>query len=127
MSSDTSTHTATPDAVLRIDGLSSQIAGTHILTNLSFTVAPGQRIGLIGENGSGKSTLLHAVHGSLPRGATTAGTIDTGSGSHRARVGLLHQQAPFAPADTIGQALESAVAVERQVARDLESAAPQGN
>ena len=123
MLSDTSTHTATPDAVLRIDGLSVQIAGTHILTNLSFTVTPGQRIGLIGENGSGKSTLLHAVHGSLPRGATTAGTIDTGSGSHRARVGLLHQQAPFAPADTIGQALESAVAVERQVARDLESAA----
>jgi macrolide transport system ATP-binding/permease protein len=123
MLSDTPTHTATPDAVLRIDGLSAQIAGTHILTNLSFTVSPGQRIGLIGENGSGKSTLLHAVHGSLPRGATTAGTIDTGSGSHRARVGLLHQQAPFAPADTIGQALESAVAVERQVARDLESAA----
>lgn len=123
MSSETSAHTATPDAVLRIDGLSAQIAGTHILTNLSFTVAPGQRIGLIGENGSGKSTLLHAVHGSLPRGATTAGTIDTGSGSHRARVGLLHQQAPFAPADTIEQALESAVAVERQVARDLESAA----
>ncbi|MFR4188962.1 ABC-F family ATP-binding cassette domain-containing protein [Corynebacterium variabile] len=123
MSSESSAHTATPDAVLRIDGLSAQIAGTHILTNLSFTVAPGQRIGLIGENGSGKSTLLHAVHGSLPRGATTAGTIDTGSGSHRARVGLLHQQAPFAPADTIEQALESAVAVERQVARDLESAA----
>ena len=123
MLSDTSTHTATPDAVLRIDGLSVQIAGTHILTNLSFTVTPGQRIGLIGENGSGKSTLLHAVHGSLPRGATTAGTIDTGSGSHRARVGLLHQQAPFAPTDTIGQALESAVAVERQVARDLEAAA----
>ena len=123
MLSDTSTRTATPDAVLRIDGLSVQIAGTHILTNLSFTVTPGQRIGLIGENGSGKSTLLHAVHGSLPRGATTAGTIDTGSGSHRARVGLLHQQAPFAPADTIEQALESAVAVERQVARDLESAA----
>lgn len=123
MLSDTSTHTATPDAVLRIDGLSVQIAGTHILTNLSFTVSPGQRIGLIGENGSGKSTLLHAVHGSLPRGATTAGTIDTGSGSHRASVGLLHQQAPFAPTDTIGQALESAVAVERQVARDLEAAA----
>ncbi len=120
--SDTS-GTATPDAVLRIDGLSVQIAGTRVLTDISFTVAPGQRIGLIGENGSGKSTLLHAVHGSLPRGATTAGTVDTGSGGHQARVGLLHQQAPFAPADTIHRALESAVAAERQVARDLEDAA----
>ena len=123
MLSDTSTHTATPDAVLRIDGLSVQIAGTHILTNLSFTVAPGQRIGLIGENGSGKSTLLHAVHGSLPRGATTAGHIDTGSGTRRARVGLLYQTMSFAPEETVAEALESAVAVERQVARDLEAAA----
>ena len=108
---------------LRVDGLSVQIAGTHILTNLSFTVAPGQRIGLIGENGSGKSTLLHAVHGTLPEGATTTGAVELGSVSQPARVGLLHQQVPFAADDTIAQALESAVAAERQVAEDLEAAA----
>lgn len=117
-----STHTSTPDAVLRIDGLSVQIAGARILTDISFTVPAGQRTGLIGENGSGKSTLLHAVHGSLPPGATTAGHVDTGTGSRRARVGLLHQQAPFAPTDTIGLALESAVAAERQALAALDKA-----
>jgi macrolide transport system ATP-binding/permease protein len=103
---------------LRIDGLSVQIAGTRILTDISFTVSPGQRTGLIGENGSGKSTLLHAVHGSLPTGATTAGHIDTGT----ARVGLLHQQAPFAPEETVAQALQAAVAAERRALRALDAA-----
>ena len=116
---------ATPnlDAPLKVDGLSVQIAGTPILTNLNLTVAPGQRIGLIGENGSGKSTLLHAIHGSLPPAATTAGATEVGTSAHPARVGLLHQQAPFAAEDTISQALESAVAAERQVAKNLEAAA----
>ncbi|HIW92873.1 MAG TPA: ATP-binding cassette domain-containing protein [Candidatus Corynebacterium faecigallinarum] len=115
--------TPNPEAPLKVDGLSVQIAGTPILTNLSVTVAPGQRLGLIGENGSGKSTLLHAIHGTLPSGATTVGAIEVGTPSHPARVGLLHQQVPFKAEDTIGQALESAVAAERQVARDLEAAA----
>lgn len=104
---------------LRVDGLSVQIAGTRILTDISFTVPPAQRTGLIGENGSGKSTLLHAAHGSLPETATTAGAVDTGT----ATVGLLHQQAPFDDDETVGEALESAVAAEREAAADLEAAA----
>ena len=74
-------------------------------------------------SGSGKSTLLHAIHGSLPPAATTAGATEVGTSAHPARVGLLHQQAPFAAEDTISQALESAVAAERQVAKNLEAAA----
>ncbi|WP_312982241.1 ABC-F family ATP-binding cassette domain-containing protein [Corynebacterium sp.] len=104
---------------LRVDGLSVQIAGTRVLTDISFTVSPGQRVGLIGENGSGKSTVLHAIHGSLPTGATTAGTVDVG----QSRVGLLHQQAPFRDDESVHDALESAVAAERQAAVDLEQAA----
>lgn len=109
----------TASTPLIVDGLSVQIAGHRILTDISFVVSPGQRTGLIGENGSGKSTLLHAVHGSLPDGATTAGAVDVGA----ARVGLLHQQAPFRDTDTVGGALESAVAAEREAAADLEQAA----
>lgn len=104
---------------LCVDGLSVQIAGTRVLTDISFTVSPGQRVGLIGENGSGKSTVLHAVHGSLPTGATTAGTVDVG----QSRVGLLHQQAPFRDDETVRDSLETAVAAERRAATALEQAA----
>ncbi|WP_291480272.1 ABC-F family ATP-binding cassette domain-containing protein [Corynebacterium sp.] len=121
-----STHTSTsaasplsPVSPLLVDGLSVQIAGTRVLTDVSFTVPPGQRTGLIGENGAGKSTVLHAVHGSLPAGATTAGTVDVG----RSRVGLLHQQAPFRDDESVGDAVETAVAAERRAAADLEAAA----
>lgn len=115
-----STHpSAAAVSPLLVDGLSIQIAGTRVLTDISFTVSPGQRVGLIGENGSGKSTVLHAVHGSLPVAATTAGTVDVG----RSRVGLLYQQAPFRDDESVHDALESAVAAERRAAADLEAAA----
>lgn len=33
----------------------------HALTDLSFAVAPGRRLGIIGESGSGKTTTALAV------------------------------------------------------------------
>ncbi len=42
------------------------------VTNVSFTVMPGESVGLIGRNGSGKSTLLRCIGGLLP---PTHGTV----------------------------------------------------
>lgn len=50
---------------LRVDGLSFSYADRRVLTDISFVVPAGDRVGLIGENGSGKSTLLRAVAGVL--------------------------------------------------------------
>jgi energy-coupling factor transporter ATP-binding protein EcfA2 len=40
--------------------------GKEALTGVSFSVAEGERVGLIGPNGSGKSTLLLHLNGVLP-------------------------------------------------------------
>ena len=40
-------------------------AGRAVLTGVTFTVDPGQRLGVLGPNGGGKSTLLRALLGEL--------------------------------------------------------------
>ena len=40
-------------------------AGNPILSNITFSVNEGERVGLIGENGAGKTTLLKLIGGEL--------------------------------------------------------------
>lgn len=47
-----------------------------LVDDVSFTVDPGERLGLVGESGSGKSMTLRAVQGVLPTGVEiTSGAI----------------------------------------------------
>jgi phosphonate transport system ATP-binding protein len=46
--------------------------GHEALKNVSFSVAPGEMIAIIGRSGAGKSTLLRCLNGILP---TTSGSI----------------------------------------------------
>ncbi|RII14789.1 Oligopeptide transport ATP-binding protein OppD [Streptomyces sp. YIM 130001] len=51
-------------------------AGHTLVDHLSLTVAPGERLGLIGESGSGKSLTTLAVLGLLPDGMSATGSIE---------------------------------------------------
>ncbi|AUB77892.1 MULTISPECIES: ABC-F family ATP-binding cassette domain-containing protein [Spiribacter] len=57
-----------PDAgnpLIGFEDLSLGYAGAPILSGLRQTLAPGDRIGLLGRNGAGKSTLIRALAGDL--------------------------------------------------------------
>jgi cobalt transport protein ATP-binding subunit len=83
--------------ILRADKLTYAYPdGRAALADVSFAVAPGERVALVGPNGSGKSTLLLNLNGVL---RTQAGTITVGGmvladdtlRQIRARVGLTFQ------------------------------------
>ena len=51
--------------LIEVDGISKTLGGRRLFQNLSLTLSPGVRIGLVGANGSGKTTLLKLLQGSL--------------------------------------------------------------
>ena len=66
---------------LRIDDLILQRAdGVRLLGPLSLSLAPGDRLGLLGESGSGKSLLTQALFGVLPPGVVQSGGTLTAFG-----------------------------------------------
>ncbi len=46
-----------------------------VVEDLSFTLQPGERLGLVGESGSGKSTIGKAILQMLPNGSTIQGEL----------------------------------------------------
>lgn len=61
--------------VLEISGLTIDAGDTRLLEDVSLTIAPGERVGLIGESGSGKSITSLAIMGLLPRTLRASGSI----------------------------------------------------
>src|SRR5262249_22572832 len=52
-------------AVLEIERLTKRYGALTAVQDLSFTVAPGEVLGLLGPNGSGKSTTIKVITGLL--------------------------------------------------------------
>ena len=69
---------AAPAPLLEVSGLTRHFGGLAALDGVSFTVARGEVVGLIGPNGSGKTTLLNVVSGRL---APLAGEVRLGGTS----------------------------------------------
>jgi ABC-type branched-subunit amino acid transport system ATPase component/ABC-type branched-subunit amino acid transport system permease subunit len=60
---------ATADAsapLLRVENLSRSFGGLRAVSQVSFSVAQGEILGIIGPNGAGKTTLFNVLNGVLP-------------------------------------------------------------
>lgn len=67
--------------LLTIQNLSKTYGAIQACDRISFSLYPGQVLGIIGESGSGKSTLLNCIAGELP--------IDEGTVTYRDRTDTL--------------------------------------
>ena len=66
-------------ALLNIQGLHIRAGDKPLVSDLSFSIRPGERIGLIGESGSGKSMTAMAATGLLPVSIGVSGSIELDS------------------------------------------------
>ena len=53
------------NALLAVEGLTRRFGGLVAVDALSFSIAPGEVVGLLGPNGSGKTTVLNLLSGAL--------------------------------------------------------------
>ena len=56
-------------------GLPTGRGAVHALRDVSFSLEPGEAVGVVGESGSGKTMLVRTVMGLTPRGAQVEGVI----------------------------------------------------
>ena len=102
--------------MLQVSNVSKSFGGDLLFERVSFTVNPGERIGLVGPNGCGKTTLLKILVGECKP--------DTGSVSFApasVQVGYLAQALEFKAGDTVGNVLRAAVAGLAEAERRLEA------
>ncbi|MCH8117182.1 MAG: ABC transporter ATP-binding protein [Proteobacteria bacterium] len=62
-------------SLLEVADLSIRYGASEVVAGLSFSVEPGESLGLVGESGSGKTQTALAILGLLPAAATTSGSI----------------------------------------------------
>ncbi|MEU5691542.1 ABC transporter ATP-binding protein [Actinosynnema sp. NPDC020468] len=83
----------TGEKLLRVENLSVDFPtddGTvHAVRDVSFTLGPGEVLGVVGESGSGKSVSSMAIMGLLPKTAVIGGSIKF---KERELVGLTYKQ-----------------------------------
>lgn len=79
--------TIPPPPQLAIDGVRFAYRADDVLRDVSFSVEPGEFVGVIGPNGAGKTTMLRLLTGQLH---PAAGTVRLGD-THLARIAPLER------------------------------------
>ncbi|HEV8357794.1 MAG TPA: ABC-F family ATP-binding cassette domain-containing protein [Gemmatimonadales bacterium] len=112
-------------SILSFADIGVEFGATILLQNVTFTVDPGERWGIVGRSGAGKTTLFRLITGDL---APARGTIARQPGL---RLALLDQDRVFGGAATVWEAAASGyrdlLALEVELARQGERLAALGD
>lgn len=99
------------DPIVRLTGVSKRFGATAAVENVSFSVAAGQILGIIGRSGAGKSTLIRCLNGlERPDSGTVEvlgqllGTMgEPGLRRLRGRIGMIFQHFNLLSAKTVAE------------------------
>ena len=84
--------------MIRVQGLTVELGGQRILDRVSFDVAAGEAVALVGPNGSGKTTAFRCLLGLVPfAGSASVDELDVARDgiAVRRRIAYLPQRAAF--------------------------------
>ncbi len=83
---------------VRFQGIGVRLGGRPVLTDVSFSIRPGERTALVGPNGGGKTTLARVLLGLLLPDAGAVTFVDAaGLSVPRPRIGYLPQRSTLSP------------------------------
>src|SRR5271170_4034186 len=87
--------------MIEVSNLTKRYAGRTAVSDISFSVAPGEIVGLLGPNGAGKSTTMRILSCFMPATSGTARVagFDVFHQSHevRRRIGFMPENNPLYP------------------------------
>jgi peptide/nickel transport system ATP-binding protein len=120
------------DPLLAVRGLTVELGGRTLVDDVDLELAPGERVGLIGESGSGKSLTALALMGLLPDELSVRGTalfdgVDLLALPERElaplrgeRIAMVFQEPMTAldPMMRVGRQVAEVVRLHREVSRD---------
>ena len=124
--------TSTTKPLLEVDGLTLRIGSTGrtVVNNVSFSVSPGEIVGIVGESGSGKTLAARAVMGFIPPAVRLISGAMRFDGEEvttmapkrlrairGAKVGMVFQEpmTSLNPSMLIGRQLEEGLALHRKL------------
>ena len=100
--------------LLSLSNIGVSFGATELFKNITFTVAEGERWGIIGRNGAGKTSIFRLITGELE---PTVGSVARKPGLRHA---LLDQHRAFEGASTVWEAGAAAwrevIALEKRIA-----------
>ena len=109
--------------LLEVEGLSVAWDGEPVIRSVSFSVAPGEFLVLLGPNGSGKTTLLRCLAGLAP---PSAGRVRFGGEDlanrppHTRGIGLMFQESALFPHRTVYENIAYAPLLQRRPRAEVE-------